>query len=558
MKKIKYFVLSFLLLLTFTVSSFAWYHKEGNYLICDYCGASYINAFPRNGHYSWCRLSPSYGQSSVQYVSKAASSSSNNAMEKQMIEAGAQAFGALLTGLFSDNRTPEQIAADNAKKAAEQAAISAENAAKSKEYNILKRDEQYWKSGSFEIKEGKLKFRGGHAYGLYNNATQKWVAPLGADKGEVDGRIAIFRKVKENDDFWIRKSGNIRILEPKDENPVNNARIVWIYYYRQYDKKEDYWNLVKKVHRFYAINENGGLDLLQPFGYPNAFKVPYNGKEGVVKALFDGNVDPSYKYGYYGTETVVPAEFDSIEIFPNDMETLKQYVNCRLMYIAKKNKDTYLFSSTGRRLSPKMTEYDTLTELVGFSEDFFSVSKKGKYGAINSKGQILIPLVYKDAGSMYNSIKDGYNDLSFNSWYRKKAAPYLTTKDKYEKEADYKARLEDPKKQETYIAEKMKNAANDYVNEFKQGASIKLGNYNAETEVFRIEFWVKNGTKNFLSWNSFEMKVPIKEAENFEKNFNSIKDEALKNAKFTIKYDSVAIDKITFTSDGKNYTFKAK
>ena len=117
--------------------------------------------------------------------------------------------------------------------------IKAEQQAKAKEFNMLKKDEQYWKSGDFEIKEGNLKFRGGKAYGLFNNATKKWINPLSAEKGKSDGRIAIFRKVLESDDYWIRKSGNIRILESKDKK--YNVPVVWIYYYRQYDAKESYW-----------------------------------------------------------------------------------------------------------------------------------------------------------------------------------------------------------------------------------------------------------------------------------------------------------------------------
>ena len=57
-----------------TGNVFAFYHKDGNWLVCDYCGARHINSFPRDGHYAWCKYAPatSSGSSTV-YVPKTTS-----------------------------------------------------------------------------------------------------------------------------------------------------------------------------------------------------------------------------------------------------------------------------------------------------------------------------------------------------------------------------------------------------------------------------------------------------------------------------------------------------
>ena len=97
-----------------------------------------------------------------------------------------------------------------------------------------------------------------------------------------------------------------------------------------------------------------------------------------------------------------------------------------------------------------------------------------------------------------------------------------------------------------------------------------LGDYDSEKEVFRVNLYVKPPRVpqamspdkliqiSPLSWSFFDLKVPIKEAENFERKFSSVKGEAIKKATFTIKYDTISIDKITFEVDGKKYTKDSK
>ena len=61
-------------------------------------------------------------------------------------------------------------------------------------------------------------------------------------------------------------------------------------------------------------------------------------------------------------------------------------------------------------------------------------------------------------------------------------------------------------------------------------------------------------------WNGFKIKVPLNEAEAFKNAFIQMRGDALKGAKYGIKYDSIAIEEITFTmpEGGKSYTFYNK
>ena len=88
-----------------------------------------------------------------------------------------------------------------------------------------------------------------------------------------------------------------------------------------------------------------------------------------------------------------------------------------------------------------------------------------------------------------------------------------------------------------------------------------LSKYDSEKEIFTIEERikiVKNNKEVIGKLNVMELPVPIKEAEEFEKNFNNIEQEALKTATYGIQYDKIAIAKITFKMpNGKTYTFDA-
>ena len=215
-----------------------------------------------------------------------------------------------------------------------------------------------------------------------------------------------------------------------------------------------------------------------------------------------------------------------------------------------------MFGIYGERLSPKLAEYDS----VDVEENnFYLVSKDNKFGAVNSAGTVIVPLIYDKAIGPYDSVKDILPNVSFSYWYTNKVTPYLTQKGKYEKEADYQARLKDKEKQEKYIAENTKNADKEFIDKFKDKIVLSLGKYDTEKEYFTIEEKikiVKNNKEVMGTVDYINLPVPINEAEEFEKNFNNIEQEALKTATYGICYDKIAIAKITFKMpNGKTYTF---
>jgi len=551
-----------------TGNVFAFYHKEDNWLVCDYCGARHINAFPKDGHYAWCKYAPaqssSSGNSSTVYVPKSNSSDLDSAI-----------LGTALISLFSSTpvktKTPQEIANEQKK----QAEIK-----EKKDLDLLKkqeisRDEQFWQSGDYIVKEGNLKDDGNKAFGIYNTKTQKWV--LNADKQKDNtGRIAIFRKVKKKaDGLWKREDGwwnfgRIRLLNCNDENSTYNKPLVWMYNVSEYrpEEKKWKWNIIKDkgyfAEKFFMINDNDELEEIKPLNknfFDKEILLNQNGKYGV--ALIDANhlVIPNKAliYKYFGYRIIIPTEYDSVEVF-NNFEDDFYRTRTTIVYRAKKKDDVYMFGFYGERLSPKFLEYDSITCLPNIMEDFYVVSKDNKFGAVNSVGTVFAPLIYNRATGPYYALRDIFPDVSFSYWYKNKVKPYLTQKGKYEKEEDYQARIKDNAKQEQYVLEKTKDAVKEYIEEFKDKIILVLGNkYDTEREYFTIYEQIKiikNNKEVIETIDNIILPIPIKEAEAFEKNFKNIAQDALKNATYGIQYDKIAIAKITFKMpSGKTYTF---
>ena len=570
----------FVLLFVFSITAnvFAFYHKDGDYLVCDYCGAAHINSFPRDGHYSWCKYAPaqsnSSGGSSTVYIPKQNSSDLDSAI-----------LGTALIGLFSSTPAKTKTPQDIDKEEKKQAEIKSEKEKiRQWEENRLQsilRDEQFWQSGDYIVKEGNLKYDGAKAYGIYNTKTQKWV--LSADKQKDNtGRIAIFRKVKKNEDGWWN-SGDIRLLNCNDENSTYNKPLVWMYNVREYRPEIKKWYLIQDERKnfpemYFVINDNDELEEIKPLnaGFTNVFPLTQNGKYGVTILSADYFINKNYLHGCYGYEIIIPIEYDSVEVF-NNFKGDFYLTGANIVYIAKKKDDVYMFGSYGERLSPKFLEYDSITCVPDVMEDFYIVSKDNKFGAVNSAGTVFVPLKYDEATGPYYAVRDILPDVSFSYWYKKKVTPYLTQKGKYEKEEDYQVRLQDKEKQEKYIAEKTKNADKEYIEEFKDKIVLSLGKYDTEKEYFTILENIKivennkeviktEGNIKIVKKNKEVIKtveyinlpVPIKKAEEFEKNFSKIQQEALKTATYGIQYDKIAIAKITFKiPNGKTYTFDA-
>ncbi len=529
--------------------------------VCPYCGQTRINEGSNNYnklHANWCK----YYQESV------TNSGSVYVPNKNSSDLDSAILGTALIGLFSSTpnktKTPQEIA----KEQEQQAKIQSTN-----DLNRLKeqehlRDEQFWQSGDYIVKEGNLKYQDSKAFGIYNTKTQKWV--LNADKQKDNtGRIAIFRKIKKNDDYWnYWKYGRIRLLNCSNKNSTYNKPLVWmrvVYSYRPEEKK---WATIRDevdyiAEKFFMINDNDELEEIKPLNtdfYKKVFLLNKNGKYGVALINADHLIKQHVIYRYNGYTITIPVEYDSIEVFTNREWDFKRIAIVGVVYKAKKQNDIYMFGFYGERLSPKLAEYYSVTSLPDMG-DFYIVSKDNKFGAVNGAGNIIVPLIYDKATGPYFAVRDILPDVSFSYWYKNKVTPYLTQKGKYEKEADYQARMKDSAKQQQYILEQTKNADKEYIEEFKDKIVLSLGKYDTERENFTIEEKikiVKNNKEVMGTVDYIILPVPIKEAEEFEKNFNKISQEALKTATYGICYDKIAIAKITFKMhNGKTYTFDA-
>lgn len=565
-------IVAVMFVFSITGNVFAFYHKEDNWLVCDYCGARHINSFPRDGHYAWCKYAPAQSSSSsgssTVYVPKQNSSDLDSAI-----------LGTALISLFSSTpnktKTPQEIANEQKKQAEIKSKKEEMRQWKDNSLQSRLRDEQFWQSGDYIVKEGNLKYNGAKAYGIYNTKTQKWV--LSADKQKDNtGRIAIFRKINKNDDDnnWNWNSGEIRLLNCNDKNSTYNKPLVWMFDVRDYRPEIKKWYSIQDEKKNFPemnfmINDNDELEEIKPLntGFKNVFLLTQNGKYGVALLSADSFINKNYLHGYYGYEIKIPVEYDSVEVFNNFRDDFvyiyTRITNADVVFCAKKKDDVYMFGFFGERLSPKLAEYDSVTHLPDVMENnFYIVSKDKKFGAVNSAGTVIVPLIFDKATSPYYAVRDILPDVSFSYWYKNRVTPYLTQKGKYEKEADYQARLKDKEKQEKYIAENTKNADKEYIEEFKDKIILLLGKYDTEKEIFNIREnikIVKNNKDVIGELNVMELSVPIKEAEEFEKNFNKIKQEALKNATYGICYDKIAIAKITFKMpNGKTYTFDSE
>ena len=529
--------------------------------VCPYCGQTRINEGSNNYnklHANWCKYyQESVTNSGYVYVPNKNSSDLDSAI-----------LGTALIGLFSSTpnktKTPQEIA----KEQEQQAKIQSTN-----DLNRLKeqehlRDEQFWQSGDYIVKEGNLKYQDSKAFGIYNTKTQKWV--LNADKQKDNtGRIAIFRKIKKNDDYWnYWKYGRIRLLNCSNKNSTYNKPLVWmrvVYSYRPEEKK---WATIRDevdyiAEKFFMINDNDELEEIKPLNtdfYKKVFLLNKNGKYGVALINADHLIKQHVIYRYNGYTITIPVEYDSIEVFTNREWDFKRIAIVGVVYKAKKQNDIYMFGFYGERLSPKLAEYYSVTSLPDMG-DFYIVSKDNKFGAVNSAGTVIVPLIYDKATGPYYAVIDILPDVSFSYWYKNKVTPYLTQKGKYEKEADYQARMKDSAKQQQYILEQTKNADKEYIEEFKDKIVLFLGKYDTEKEYFTIEEKikiVKNNKEVMGTIDYINVPVPIKKAEEFEKNFSKIKENALKTATYGIQYDKIAIAKITFKMpNGKTYTFDA-
>ena len=168
------------------------------------------------------------------------------------------------------------------------------------------------------------------------------------------------------------------------------------------------------------------------------------------------------------------------------------------------------------------------------------VGKGDSYGVIDMEGNVVIPAIYPDP-EVVDEVLKGYANISYSLWYEGKASYLRTHKDEFEKQEHFETRQADPALQEAFVQEKMADAMNTYLQEMlRKGVKITLGKYDSERECFPIYFAP-------AAWNGFSVPIPLDQAPAFKKAFESMQDEALDGATYTVRNDAIGISRITFT-----------
>ncbi|MBP5488198.1 MAG: hypothetical protein J6X77_01360 [Bacteroidales bacterium] len=174
------------------------------------------------------------------------------------------------------------------------------------------------------------------------------------------------------------------------------------------------------------------------------------------------------------------------------------------------------------------------------------IADKGDYyGVIDLDGNDVIPALYLDPVVVDEVLKE-YVNISYSMWYEGKAEYIKTHKDEFEKQDHFEARQADPALQEAFVQDKLADAKVTYLQEMlRKGVKITLGKYDAERECFPVFF-------SPAGWNAFSVAIPLDQAPALKEAFESIKEEALAGATYTVRNDAIGISSITFTlPDGK-------
>ncbi len=193
---------------------------------------------------------------------------------------------------------------------------------------------------------------------------------------------------------------------------------------------------------------------------------------------------------------------------------------------------------------PRFAQYSFLGPRTamkgGASKHLVIVDKGDLYGVIDLDGNVVIPPLYLDPVVVDEVLKE-YVNISYSIWYERKAAYIRTHKDEFEKQEHFEARQADPALQEAYVQEKLADAYDTYLQEMlRKGVKITLGKYDAERECFPV-FFAPAG------WNGFTVPIPLDQAPAFKEAFESMKEEALAGATYTVRNDAIGIGRITFT-----------
>lgn len=510
---------------------------------CPNCGITMGKVTYAWQHEDWCPHYRSQGGGS------SSSRSSSNSTSYTAATAVTSALGSLLSGMISSGsnstsspkpqRTPEEI--KNSK------------VNHSKFVQRMLADEKFWNVGDYAVVKGDQKRkdldRKCISYGIKNTKTGNYVInPFNSKPNK--GDCILFRGMKD-----VTAGNTFRLYEPPAGDPTGKPFVICYpspYKWEIPSNGKGYWRFQGFNQDWYQINDQDQLERLEEVKLEEVYKstgcyyIKRVGKVGVyVLALSD-----NYTYDSNGLATgfvsqnirvdmIIPVKYDSI-------------IRKGSFYHAIKADGFDLYDAQNlKQANPGLKKYDELTKIYHVNWKLEALLN-GKYGLVDYEGRVMIPFIYNSREELKKVEGVKHNSISYSIWYKNEAAKYIDKKGEFEKTDHFEARMKDAKLQEEYLREVMADAPQRYFEEYvpnKDKLQLILGEYDADKECFPISL-------DIAPWNIFMLPVPIAEAKDFKKEFNSITPDAIKTAQLGIRYDAPSIESITYTtSSGKVYKY---
>lgn len=202
-----------------------------------------------------------------------------------------------------------------------------------------------------------------------------------------------------------------------------------------------------------------------------------------------------------------------------------------------------------------------------FAEGMARVALNGRFGYIDRQGKQVIPYKFTDAGDFIDGLaevifngKRGFVDKtgewfddrsevlqSFSSFARQYVEGYVNDwqkKGKYEKTAAWQQRVNE-KTRSKLVDSLLAVAKVNYVEYQRQNIvqDFKLGDYDADGEIFMV---------HDARFGNLLVPVPIREAEAFEKDFQSV----VRNDVYCVAGEGLGLSEAEFvTSSGRSYKY---
>ncbi len=523
---------------------------------CPNCGITMGNITYPWQHEEWCPYYRSQGGGSSSSRSSSSSSGSYTAAS-----AATTALGALLSGLISNNKSSQKTtSAYDQQKARKEKSLNNRREYNSMYIQSMLADEKFWEVGDYAVVQGTYKYEGRQAFGIINKKTGKYV--FDPNKKEYkDGdfglqrRFHLGKKIVDSEDEKFTQA-QIRLLPPPEGDPSGKP-FVFFKFMSKYDKKDKKWR--RDSHYWFQITDDDKLEPLDNSGYSYIQKrdlllseknynliVKRGGKVGYYELLNDDRY--SYNPISGNAESVTSTTLYSKVLIPIQYDSIASIGDARRAFIGKEY-DLYLYNFKDFTKAPDaMKQFETLEIRRIGKNIMYIASINGRYGLVNSKGEIILPLVY----GKETKFIEYYKTISYTLWYEHEASKYINKKGEFEKTDHFEARMKDAKMQEEYLREVMADAPQRYLAEKvpnKENLKLTLGEYDADKECFPISLAI-------APWNIFMLPVPIADAKEFKTEFESIKASATKTAQLGIRYDAPSVESITFTTNsGKKYKY---